>query len=495
MASSFYLFAIVCALASLHPSIAADSHWNQFRGSTANSVVTEQRLPEAFNQDLEARWKTRLPVGHSSPCIWKDRIFITGFDEPTMQLRMFCLDRDNGAILWTISRPLRELQQYAHKASSPSVPTPCTDGRRVAFLFGDYGLVVADFDGNELWEKPFVPYGNDSGMGYGASPILADGKLLVNCDGGIRPGLLCLDFKTGEELWHASRPNTIVSYASPFVWRRGDKTEVLQAGTAQLASYDLADGNPLWQVNNLPIFVCPTPTADASTVYYGAWTTGNVSGASRIKSLFSEQDEITDEQASNPDAFFARFDANQDRKLAPEELPPSRLRDAFNFGDHDRSGFLEYEEFEPIFEEADPSDTPGRNVFVAITKDGRGDITDTHVKWELRKNLPYVSSPLLYENRLYLVKKGGTVSCLNPQTGEAHFERGRLGAYGEYYASPIGVDGKVLIASQPGTVTIIKASDELEILDSVDMGEAITASLAMADSRLYIRTENYLWAF
>jgi outer membrane protein assembly factor BamB len=130
-----------------------------------------------------------------------------------------------------------------------------------------------------------------------------------------------------------------------------------------------------------------------------------------------------------------------------------------------------------------------------VAAGGKGDITDTHVTWELRKNLPYVSSPLLYNNRLYLVKKGGTVSCLNPQTGEAYYDRGRLGASGEYYASPIGVDGKILIASEPGKIIILRASDEFEILRTIDMEEAIKASPAMADNHLYIRTENHLWAF
>jgi outer membrane protein assembly factor BamB len=163
--------------------------------------------------------------------------------------------------------------------------------------------------------------------------VTVDGKLIINCDGGIRPGLLCLDFKTGKELWHAERPGTIVSYASPFVWKHGNQTEILQAGTAQLASYDISDGSPLWQVNNLPIFICPSPTADEEAVYFGAWTTGNVSGGTRIESLFSEENGLTPEQISNPEAFYARFDSNKDRKLSRDELPPSRLKEAFNYSD------------------------------------------------------------------------------------------------------------------------------------------------------------------
>jgi len=63
----------------------------------------------------------------------------------------------------------------------------------MVFLFGDFGLVVTDFEGKQIWEKQFIPHGNDFEFGYGASPVLVDGKLLINCDGGVRPGLLCLD--------------------------------------------------------------------------------------------------------------------------------------------------------------------------------------------------------------------------------------------------------------------------------------------------------------
>ena len=475
------------------PGRAGNKFWPQFRGPDGMSIAHGQTLPDNFGPEKNVLWKTALPPGLSSPCFWGDRIFLTAYDEPL--LTMLCIRRSDGKLLWQKQEPLKDLQRYAHKDSSPSVPTPCTDGTRVAFLFGDYGLVVTDFEGNLIWEKRFIPHGNDYEFGYGASPVTVDGKLIINCDGGIRPGLLCLDFATGEELWLAERPGSIVSYASPFIWTHGGKTEVLQAGTANLSSYDISDGSPIWQVNNLPIFICPTPIADESAVYFGAWTTGNVSGSTRIQSLFSEENALTQEEISDPEAFYARFDVNKDRKISKDELPPSRLKDAFNFTDGDQSGFLEFEEFAPRFEYVDPSEIPGRNIFVSVAAGGKGDITDTHVSWEKRKNLPYVSSPLLYKNRLYLVKKGGTVSCLDPTTGKPHYERQRLGASGEYYASPIGVSGKVLIASQPGKIIILKAADDFEILSTIDFKEKILASPALADNRLYIRTDKHLWAF
>ena len=471
-------------------SINTEANWPQFRGPEGRSVAEGQSLPESIDPQ-KPLWKTALPTGHSSPVVWGDKIFLTAFED--MQLMMLCVSRSSGELLWSLSRPLKELQRYSHEDSSPTVSTPCTNGELVSFLFGDYGLITTDLEGKVVWEKPFVPASYE--FGYGASPTLVDGKLLINCDGGIRSGLLCLDFKTGKEIWFAERPGTIISYSSPFAWEDGGVMNILQAGTAQMGSYDLADGKLLWEIENLPVFVCTTPTADEEGVYFGAWTTGNVDGSTRIRSTFPEDFPLTDEEASDPKAFFSRFDSDQDNKISQNELPPSRMREAFNFLDTNASGLIDFEELAPSFIEDDPQTKFGRNVFVSIKPGGRGNITDTHVNWEKRKNLPYVSSPLLYKNRLYLVKKGGTISCLQPDSGHAYYERKRLGASGEYYASPIGVDDKILIASEPGKLIVIPASDEFEILQSVDFQESIKASPAIADNRLYLRTDQHLYAF
>lgn len=483
------LLLTVTILASLE-ALQSSDNWPQFRGPEGRSVAEGERIPGSFGPDENVKWKTALPAGHSSPVVWGDRIFLTAYED--LKLQMICLSVSDGSILWQIERSIDELQRYSHKDSSPSVPTPCTDGEQVAFLFGDYGLIVTDMDGGLIWELNFLP--SSSEFGYGASPVLFDGKLLINCDGGIRTGLICFDFKSGEEIWFAERPETIVSYSSPYVWKNNEKTEVLQAGSSRLSSYDLENGNLLWFAGNLPGFVCPTPVAGGNRVFFGAWTTAHVTGSTRIQSIFPEELELTTEQITNPEAFYARFDANKDRKLSLDEMPPSRARDAFNFIDNNQTGVLEFEEFAPAFAE-NAGGLRGRNVLVSVEAGGRGDITESHVRWQTRKALPYVASPLLYQNRLYYVKKGGYITCVNPKSGEPYFESEKLGVSGEYYASPIGVNGKVLVASQGGVITLLKASETFEITGKIEMNEAILSSPAIANDTLYVRTENNLWAF
>lgn len=466
-------------------------NWPQFRGPNGQSIAEGQTLPESFGPSDNVKWKTALPTGHSSPIVWGDRIFLTA-NEGT-DLQMICLDRTNGEVLWTKSRSIKELQTYSHVDSSPSASTPCTDGERVAFLFGDYGVVVTDFEGHVVWEKQFLVSSSD--FGYGASPALVDGKLLINGDGGIRSGLICFDFETGEEEWFAERPGNWISFSTPYVWRHGEVTEVLQAGSSMLSSYDFSNGEPIWHVTNMPGFTCPTPVANDDAAYFGAWTTMHASGSNLIRSIFPEEVELTDEQAEDPKAFYERFDLDKDNRLTREELPPSRARDAFGFADANRNDFWDFEEFSPLFAEKNQAGGRGRNVLVSVAAGGKGDVTESHIQWETRRALPYVASPLLYQGRLYYVKKGGYVSCVEPASGVPYFESKRLGISGEYYASPIGVDGKVVVASDSGIIAVLKASDEFEILFTVDMEESILASPAVADNHLYLRTEHHLWAF
>ena len=80
-------------------------------------------------------------------------------------------------------------------------------------------------------------------------------------------------------------------------------------------------------------------------------------------------------------------------------------------------------------------------------------------------------------------------------TGKPLYEQERLGAEGEYYASPIAAIGHVYLASSRGTITTIRAGDALQVEARNDLGESVMTTPAIADSKLYIRSANHLWAF
>lgn len=135
------------------------------------------------------------------------------------------------------------------------------------------------------------------------------------------------------------------------------------------------------------------------------------------------------------------------------------------------------------------------NGLLAIKLDGKGDMTETAIRWRYQRPVPQVPSTLLYRGNLFMVNDSGILISFDPTTGKV-IKQGRLqGAIDKYFASPVGADGKIYLASQDGTVSVVKAAGEWEILAVNPLGEEIFATPAMADNRLYIRTNGSLYCF
>ena len=126
---------------------------------------------------------------------------------------------------------------------------------------------------------------------------------------------------------------------------------------------------------------------------------------------------------------------------------------------------------------------------------GIGDITSSHVVWKQRRGVASVASPLFYRGRVYVVQDGGRVTSYDAATGVPVYEQERLGVEGAYHASPIAADGRVFFSSTSGTVTVIAVDKTLKVLARNALGEALSATPAIADNKLYVRTREHLWAF
>jgi outer membrane protein assembly factor BamB len=136
------------------------------------------------------------------------------------------------------------------------------------------------------------------------------------------------------------------------------------------------------------------------------------------------------------------------------------------------------------------------NLLVAIKPGGRGNITQTHVAWKATRGLPYVASPLFYQDRVYLSRDGGMMSSFEAASGNPFYLQERLEATDKYYASPVAADGRIYLASLAGKLTVVKAGgDKPEILHQADFGERIFATPALAGPNLYLRTQTKLYAF
>jgi len=125
---------------------------------------------------------------------------------------------------------------------------------------------------------------------------------------------------------------------------------------------------------------------------------------------------------------------------------------------------------------------------------GEGDISLSNFIWGEQDHVPHVTSPLFYNNRVYMVKSGGIVSCFQAEDGDLLYSE-RIGTAGAYFASPVAVNGKILFTSRTGVITVVEAGDQMNILARNDLDQRITATPAVVDNKLYIRTADSLYSF
>ncbi len=484
-------FVIFLAAATVVSIVEADEskgpdQWPQFRGPGGQAVANDQEIPIRFTE-ANTQWAIEVPMGSSSPIIWNDKLFLTG--TVNNRLIILCYDRKSGEEIWRDEIESEFEEDYQHSDCSPAAATSCCNGQQLISSFGTFGLVAHDLEGKRLWEHRIE--NRSEAFGSGSSPILVEGNVFFLRDTAQYSALFCLDAVTGQINWRALRNSFAASYSTPYLWRHANSSEIIIAGSGALDAYNPENGERLWTVKGLPVFICPSPVAQGDTLVFGAWATANVGGVERTRAGFAQDIELTDSEASDAGAFIKRFDRDGNGRLIPKELPVSRSRDAFPFLDHDKSGDWDYSELQGFF---DSQPAPGRNLIVAVKAGGRGDITDTHVIWESTKNLPYVSSPLIYRNRVYCLKKGGLFTSWDLETGSLDRPM-RLGTGGEYYATPIAIGDYIMIAAERGEVIFVSIENEKpEIVMKNQFEHGIASTPAVLNGTIYIRTARRLHA-
>lgn len=455
---------------ALTTAVAAD--WPAFRGPNSTGVSDATALPVEFGPARNVVWKTELPAGHSSPVIVGDRIWVTGYDEA--RLYVIALNRADGKVLWR-REIVRPRKQELHKSNSPASPSVATDGRNVFAFFTDFGLVSYGSDGEERWRLPLGPFNNPFGMG--ASPVLINGKILQVCDSETGSFILAADANTGRVRWRVERPDMTRAFSTPVLWKSKEgRHQALVAGTNRLIAYDVETGEEVWHIRGLTWQLKPTPVVTGDVAYVLGWAGGSDQGNQENLPPFAE--------------VLKQWDGNKDGKLAKTELPDARYQTDFKEADLDVDGFLGDRDWEKY-----RGKRASVNSVMAVRLGGRGDMTDKSVIWQYFKSLPNVSSPVLYQGVLYLMKEGGILTALDAASGRL-LKQGRLpGALDYYYASPVAADGKLFATSQEGHITVLKAGAEWEPLALNSMDEECFATPALLDSKVYVRTRSALYSF
>jgi outer membrane protein assembly factor BamB len=459
-------------LLTLLPTQVFSGDWAQFRGPNGSGLAETHDLPIQFGPQQNVIWKTLLPPGHSSPVLTSDRIFLTAYEENT--LIAYCLNRSDGKIRWRreIARPR---QQELHKANSPASPSPVTDGSNVYAFFADFGLISYDSEGKERWRLVLGPFNNP--MGLGASPILAENTLLLVCDQESGSFLIAVDKNTGRIRWRVERPEYTRGFATPILYKpKSGGLQVVVSGSLQLTAYSVETGKEVWWIRGLTWQMKSTPVLGDNVIYVHGWAGGADEGEQENVPPFEE--------------VLRKLDSNGDGKLSKEELNDPKKTEDWKSLDLDRDGVLGERDWRFY-----RSRRSAQNAVLAFRLGGEGDLTEEGFLWRYQKSLPNVPSPILYQDVLYLMKEGGILTALDASTG-AVLKQGRLqGALGDYFASPVAADGKLFTLSHEGKVTVLKPGKDWQILAVNEMGEDCNATPALADGRIYLRTDQALYCF
>ncbi len=453
----------------------AEDNLRYFRWDNGVAGLEAGSLPERLDSPDVLRWRTAIDSGHSSPVSCNGRIFLTTYNTAAKELATVALAADTGRILWKRIAPAASIEEYSRDTGSAAQATPACDDQRVYVFFGSYGLICYDHQGTLQWEKRMGPFQDE--YGSASSPILIDGKVIVQQDHDVDSFLMALDSKSGKVIWKSERPDATRSYSTPAVWTRNGRKELLVAGSRELAGYDPSDGKRLWWIGGLARIVIPTPVPSSDRVYMGSFTPG---GDSMLTIRMEPWEEALRER-----------DRNNDGKLTKDEVTDKIMNDRFFPIDLDQNGELiqeEWERYAEIFRRS-------QNGVLAIKPSAAGgEQSEDAVIWSDVRSAPYVATPLLDRGILWVVRDGGIVTKFSAGEGTV-LQRKRLTNPGYYYSSPVSADGKVYVASRQGVVTIFANDPDWNIISAHDFEELIYATPLVSDGYLFIRTEKALYCF
>jgi outer membrane protein assembly factor BamB len=465
----------VFATLALLPIIVAAEDWRQFRGPNASGVSTSDLpLPSEFSQEQNLRWSAKLGDGIGSPIVVGGKVYATAMtgDE---KLGVIAFDAATGKEIWKTEFDTGKLPRITPPNSHAS-STPASDGKRVYVHFSTLGLLALDAATGELaWEHklPLPAYLMD--WGSGGSPIVYEDLVIFNQDDDLAPALFAIEAQTGDLRWKTERPEMLAGYSIPVLCEAEGRTDLVVAGTGKLIGYDPTTGKELWTAKTLPRTLMTSPVVRNGVIYISVQSYG-------------------DETRTLKYALLEWLDTNQDGQLARKEVP-KEFWDRFDRSDKDKSGVLSGSEVDTAFQ-ASENLVGGGTTIQAVRGGGSGDVTDTHVVFNLHNRSPSnLSSPLVVGDQLFVVKKGGLSSSFDAATGKTHWELSRIRNIGDYYGSPVAGDGKIYVPGENGFIVVLEQGPKLNVLAKNDIGESCLATPAIADGRIFVRGRQSLFCF
>jgi len=416
------------------PVEAAD--WPQFRGPGGQGHSPAVGLPERWSETENVAWKVPVEgTGWSSPVVLGGQIWMT-------------------TALPTPAEPEEARQKLA--SLGYAVPSPWV-ARRVRLK-----AVCVDRATGRLLQTITLPDFDEPlhicSVNSFASPTPVGEAGRLYCDFGTM-GTVCLETTTGKILWTRRLPidHQVGPGSSPIL--HGDLLVLVRDGCdlQYVTALDKHTGRIVWKTDRPPIDVNYTPHKKAFSTPLVIEASGTeqmiVPGAKWIVSY-------------EPDTGEPIWRVDTGRSFS------NAARPVFGHG----MVFI--------------CTAFGGTELFAVRVDGQGDVTDTHVAWVGRRQVPKRSSPLLVGDGLYMISDGGVATCMDARTGEIHWAERILG---NCSASPVFADGRIYFFGEDGKTAVVRPGKEFVLLAENEIDGRIMASVAIADGALFLRSEKHLY--
>ena len=423
------LNAILLAALVFRPAFAEDS-WPQFRGPTGQGLATSCLVPDHFDQKSGMRWRTEIEgKGWSSPVVEDGKIWLTTAIEHER----------------TQTQVKGETKDVASRLNLKAV---CVDFAT--------GKLLHESELAEIKQAQPIHALNTYAS---PTPVISGGRIF--CHFGTY-GTWCLNAANGEVIWHKQVvvDHSVGPGSSPVVC--GKHLIIVCDGIDSqfVAALHIDTGEEVWRTLRPPM----TATNEEMKKAYSTPIVIEVDGRTQIAAPGAEwicsYDPVTGAElwrAKHGDGFSTSPSAVYWRGMV-----------VFS------TGFM-------------------RPELVAVRADGRGDVTDSHIVWRVKRGAPNKPSPIVAGGQLYMIADNGIMTQIGSD-GVEHWQE-RLG--GNYSASPIGSGERIFVCSHEGIVTVIKVGEAYSELAKNELaGEGrLMASPAVVDGDLLIRGEHALMRF
>lgn len=430
---------LICfVLFAFAANAAAAQEWTRFRGPNGSGESEATTIPAQWTEK-DYNWKVELPgVGHSSPVLWGDTIFLTAADPQSGTRIVLALAAADGHEIWKKTFPAS--LYHIHTQNSFATGTPAVDAKHVYIAWAtpeEYLLLALDHAGREVWRRNLGPF--ESQHGFGCSPIVVGDLVIVgdeqdgteartgqaapkskrkrletgkteslphSGDDDGRSWIVAVDAGSGAVRWKSPRLSSVVAYATPCVrpTAGGGSELICDSRSHGISGIDVATGHLNWE---LPIF---DRRAVGSPILVGDLVLGACGVGSGNNTLFAVQ----------------------------------------------------------------PGDA-GHEPKIVYQVD--------------KASAPYVPTPVAKGNLVFIWSDSGIVTCIDGLTGAKKW-RQRIG--GNFSGSPVRAGNRMYGMSTEGEVVVLAAADKYEELGRNPLGETTRATPAIAGGRMYLRTESHL---